>query len=296
MKLRVGSRRSDLARAQASQAMQALVARRPGLEIEWVWITTSGDRFVDRPLAEIGGKGLFIKEIEAALLDGQIDLAIHSGKDLPARLPDALALVATPPRAESRDVWCSHAAHPDEARPIKVGTGSLRRVLQLRRRNPHLETVPIRGNVPTRLGRIGGDLDAVVLAAAGLARLGEPWQGPRVRLDWMLPSCAQGTLAFEARRDDLQTRELVSAAHDEDTWRCFDAERIVQAAVGGDCFLPFAVLAEPSGDGRIALTAALWSPDGSREVRVEGEALPDDLAALATELGARLARDGAAVR
>jgi hydroxymethylbilane synthase len=296
MKLRVGSRRSDLAKAQAAQAMQALATLRPELEVEWVWITTSGDRFVDRPLAEIGGKGLFIKEIESALLAGDIDLAIHSGKDLPARLPEELALVATPTRAESRDVWCSLGARPDEARPLKIGTGSLRRGLQLTRRNPALQAVPIRGNVPTRLGRIGQDLDAVVLAGAGQARLGQPWTGHRETLDWMLPSCAQGTLAFEARRDDARTREIVAAVHDDDTWRCFEAERIVQAAVGGDCFLPFAVLAEPLGADRIALTAAMWAQDGSREVRVAGEAAPAELAALATELGARLARDGAAVR
>lgn len=172
MKLRVGSRRSDLARAQASQAMAVLAERRPEIEVEWVWITTSGDRFVDRPLAEIGGKGLFIKEIEAALLDGSIDLAIHSGKDLPARLPDELAIVATPTRAESRDVWCSLGARPGDG-PMRVGTGSLRRVLQLKRRHPELELVPIRGNVPTRLGRIGQDLDAVILAGAGLSRLGD---------------------------------------------------------------------------------------------------------------------------
>lgn len=296
MKLRVGSRRSDLAKAQAAQAMQALSMLRPELEVEWVWITTSGDRVVDRPLAEIGGKGLFIKEIEHALLAGEIDLAIHSGKDLPARLPEELELVATPTRAEPRDVWCSLGAQPDEARPLKVGTGSLRRGLQLQRRNPMLTAVPIRGNVPTRLGRIGHDLDAVVLAGAGLARLGQPWAGHREILDWMLPSCAQGTLAFEARRGDQHTREIVAATHDEDTWRCFDAERIVQAAVGGDCFLPFAVLAEPLATGRIAMTAAMWAQDGSREVRVEGEVGPADLTALATELGSRLARDGASVR
>lgn len=295
MKLRVGSRRSDLARAQASQAMAVLAERRPEIEVEWVWITTSGDRFVDRPLAEIGGKGLFIKEIEAALLDGSIDLAIHSGKDLPARLPDELAIVATPTRAESRDVWCSLGARPGDG-PMRVGTGSLRRVLQLKRRHPELELVPIRGNVPTRLGRIGQDLDAVILAGAGLSRLGDPWSGHRERLDWMLPSCAQGTLAFECRRDDARTAEALSAIHDHETWRGFTAERIVQAAVGGDCFLPFAVIAEKDADGRYSLTAAMWSQDGAREVRVEGIAAADGLESLAVELGGKLARDGAAVR
>lgn len=298
-RLRIGSRRSELARAQAARVADDLCRVIPDLEIEWVYITTTGDRIRDRQLSEVGGKGLFLKEIEAALLAGEIDLAIHSGKDIPAKSDPALQVVATPPRASALDVWCGCDLPSGSGRGLRIGTGSTRRGIQLRRRFPEAEIMPIRGNVGTRLAFVErGELDAVVLAAAGLSRLGDPWHGGRTELDWMLPACAQGTLALQVRADDTTHREICEAVHDPETWRDFSAERIIQAAVGGDCFLPFGVYArrEHENPDRVRVEAALWSADASREVRVSGDAPADGAADLAAVLGAQLVRDGAGVR
>lgn len=294
MKLRIGSRRSDLARAQAATVADALVEAHPDLEIEWVWIKTSGDRFRAGPLRQIGGKGLFIKEIEEALLDGQIDVAIHSGKDIPPELPEGLCIEVTPPRASEWDVLCSLEGGLDEGRPLKIGTSSLRRGAQLQRRYPHLQVEPVRGNVGTRLGKVtDGYFDGVVLAEAGLERLGLAWEGHTERLEWMLPATAQGTLGLEWHRDDTETGELLAVVHDRDTWHLFQAERGAQQAVGGDCFLPFGAHARFL-DGereRLEIRAAMWSEDGAGEASASTSGSVSEALALGREVGQKVARD-----
>ncbi|RMF11854.1 MAG: hydroxymethylbilane synthase [Candidatus Dadabacteria bacterium] len=288
MKLRIGSRRSALARAQAQALIETLVRLRPDVQPEWVWITTTGDRVRDRPLDAVGGKGLFLKEIEQALLADQIDVAIHSGKDIPAQLPDGLELIATPRRASPYDVLLSR--NPVEAsQKLTVGTGSRRRGFQLTQLFPRARIEPLRGNVDTRIGHVReGRLDAVVLAEAGLQRLGIEWDGAALRLETMLPAVAQGTLAVEARASREDLRELFRVVHDPETERTFRAERATLAAIDGDCFTPFAAFAQQFDDGRLVLDAALWDDGGQLRgrVRVEG----NDPEALGATAGGRLLR------
>ena len=284
MKLRIGSRKSALARAQASALIEQLVRHRPEVEPEWVWITTTGDRIRDRPLEAVGGKGLFLKEIEQALLDRTIDVAIHSGKDVPAELPDGLALIATPRRASPWDVLLSREP-VDSGQELTVGTGSRRRRFQLVRQFPAARIEALRGNIDTRIAHVReGRLDAVVLAEAGLQRLGVAWNGVQHRLTSMLPAVAQGTLAVEAvaNRDDL--RELFSAVHDQETARTFAAERATLAAIEGDCFTPFAAFARHEDEDRqLRLDAALWDDEGALLGRVS--LVGDDAEALGNEAG-----------
>lgn len=274
MKLRIGSRKSPLAKAQAEQVAAQLKHAHLGLTVEWVWITTSGDRIRDRPLHQAGGKGLFVKEIEHALLAGVIDIAIHSGKDLPAKLAPGLQVVATPKRANPFDVLCLRASAAFEASTFsgRIGTGSLRRSLQLRQLLPAAQVEGLRGNVDTRLNKVAsGQLDAVVLAAAGLERLQINWTGQQIQLEAMLPAIGQGTLAIEAREGDANLGQLLAVVHDAVTWQSFLAERAVLTALGGDCFTPLAAYARPEREGW-RLSAAYWAgtPAQRYDVDLEG--------------------------
>jgi hydroxymethylbilane synthase len=271
--LRVGSRGSRLALTQAERAAEAL--RRPGVEIALVPITTAGDRDRTRPFGEIGSRGVFVKELEEALLEGRIDVAIHSSKDMTSTDTDGLVVGAYPRREDPRDALCG----ADTIIPgMRIGTASVRRRAQLLALEPTLSVEPLRGNVDTRLRkRIERGLDAVVLAACGLERLGLSSEiGLRLDPDVMLPEAGQGALALQVRAGE---EELVAAADDPETRRRVEAERRCVAVVGGGCLAPVAA----HHDG-VRLSALVAAEDGSWLERRQGsdpEALGHELAALA---------------
>jgi hydroxymethylbilane synthase len=265
--IRLATRGSDLALTQ-SRWVASRIECELGVDVTLVPIQTTGDRIQDVSLAKVGGKGLFVKEIEEALLEGRADIAVHSAKDLPAAVPDGLAFVAFPERADPRDALAGRepgATLADLAEGARVGTGSVRRIALLRARRPDLEIVPLRGNVPTRLRKLEEQgLDAVVLASAGLDRLGLSDRiGERISTDAMLPAVAQGILAIEGRVDDPISRD-VAALSCSDAAASAAAERAFLIGLSGDCTVPLAALAEPGGDDGLRLRALLASPDGSR--------------------------------
>jgi hydroxymethylbilane synthase len=275
MLLRVGSRGSRLALTQAELAASRL--RRPGVEIALVPITTAGDRDRSKPFGEIGSRGVFVKEIEEALLAGRIDVAVHSAKDMTSSDAAGLVVGAYPEREDPRDALCGAA----ELRPeMRVGTASVRRRAQLLALEPTLSIEPLRGNIDTRLRKRGErGLDAVVLAACGLDRLGLGGEvGHRFSSEEVLPEAGQGALALQVREGE---EELVSSADDAETRRRVEAERSVVFAIGGGCLAPVAA----HHDGRV-LTALVAAEDGSWLERRTGE----DPAALAAELAAAAAR------
>jgi hydroxymethylbilane synthase len=261
--LRLGTRRSPLAMAQAHEARDRLMAAHPGLTIEILPVLASGDKIQDRPLAEIGGKALWTKELDTALQSGEIDFAVHSAKDVETLRPAAIAIAAVLPRADVRDVLVgagSIAALPPGAR---IGTSAPRRAAQLLHARPDCRIVPFRGNVATRLGKLAaGEADATLLAAAGLARLGETGIGtPLSPEDW-LPAPGQGAIAIECRAADQTTRDLLAAIDHAPSRAALFAERGLLAALGGNCHSPIAALTLIEGDG-LTLRAALFSPDGA---------------------------------
>jgi hydroxymethylbilane synthase len=271
--LRVGSRGSRLALTQAERAAEAL--RRPGVEIALVPITTAGDRDRTRPFGEIGSRGVFVKELEEALLDGRIDVAVHSAKDMTSTDTDGLAVGAYPAREDPRDALCGVTAISPG---MRIGTASVRRRAQLLALEPSLSVEALRGNVDTRLRkRVERGLDAVVLAACGLDRLGLGGEiGMRLDPEVMLPEAGQGALAMQVRGGE---EELVAGADDPETRRQVEAERRCVAAVGGGCLAPVAA----HHDG-VTLTALIAAEDGSwleRRQGVDPDALGRELAALA---------------
>jgi hydroxymethylbilane synthase len=262
--LRLGTRASPLALAQAELAARAIRAAHNWGEdaIEIVPITTTGDVVQDRPLAEIGGKALWTKELDRALADGRTDLSVHSMKDVETLRPDIFTIAACLPREDTSDRLIGAEGLDDLQGGAVVGTSSPRRKAQLLARRPDLMVVPIRGNVQTRLGKVGSEVDATLLAAAGLNRLGMGDIG--VPLDSFLPAPGQGVIGIEVRASDHAMREIVSAAGDERTKACVEAERDFLAGIGGNCHS--AVAAAASGNvGALHLRAEILSPDG-REV------------------------------
>ena len=294
-RLRLGTRASPLARVQAEGVRAALAARHPGLTVELVFVRTTGDR-VTGPLAAAGGKGLFVKEIEEALLDGRIDAGVHSMKDVPARLAAGLVIGAVPERADARDVLIGGdgglAGLPPGAR---IGTASPRRRAQLLAHRPDLVVVLLRGNVDTRLRKWrAGEVDALLLAAAGLARLGisEPAAQP-LPVDEFLPAVGQGALALECRADDGATRALLAAVDQPAAATAVAAERAFLAAVGGDCNSAIAAHATLA-DGRLTLRALVTDPDGRRRLEERDTAPAADAEALGRTVATRLLAAGAA--
>lgn len=251
----------------------ARIEKELGCETELVVLRTTGDRIQDRSLAKIGGKGLFVKEIEEALLDGRADVAVHSAKDVPAKIAEGCVLAAYPERVDPRDALAARergtrlADLPPGAR---VGTGSTRRVALLRAFRPDLELVPLRGNVPTRLARLDSDdLDAVVLACAGLDRLGLAERiDERISTDTMLPAVGQGFLALETRADD-EWHQRIRSLESPELGMIARAERTFQAVLGGDCSIPMAGFAERSGKGEMRFRALVASLDGATIARAE---------------------------
>jgi len=263
--LTIATRRSALAMWQTRHVAERLSAADDALDIGLLPLSTHGDRVVDRPLAEIGGKGLFLKELEAALLDRRADIAVHSLKDMPAQMPVGLTIGAILAGEDWSDWWLgsAHRRPPEAAPGTRVGTSSLRRSSQLLRLNPELVMVPVRGNVETRLRLLAeGRVDALVLAAAGLKRLGlipgryHPLGPPHV---W--PAPGQGVIAVQCRADDLGALARLAAIECSRTRRRIEAERGVVAELGGDCRMPLAALAVEEA-GRLTLTARLLSADG----------------------------------
>jgi hydroxymethylbilane synthase len=292
--LRLGTRTSALARAQADEVRAALVAGHRGLAVELVGIRTTGDRLARGPLGPAGGKGLFVKEIEEALLAGAIDCAVHSMKDVPVRLARGCVIAAVPPRADPRDVLVGGGALVELRAGTRIGTASLRRRAQLLARRRDLAVEMLRGNVDTRLARWrAGAVDCLVLAAAGLARLGVAVPEARpLAIEELLPAVGQGALALECRADDARTRALLAALDDPAAAAAVAAERAFLAALGGDCNTPLAAHASVDG-GRLRLRAEVLSPDGARQLAAAGDAAPAEAEPLGARLAAELLARGA---
>jgi len=294
--LRIATRKSQLALWQAGHVAALLREAHAGLEIELVPIVTQGDRIQDRSLAAIGGKGLFIKELEVALEEQRADIAVHSMKDLPGDLPDGLAIAAVLVRADARDALVAPAAArlEDLPRGARVGTSSLRRQAQLLAARPDLKIEALRGNVDTRLRRLdAGEMDAIVLACAGLIRLGlESRISARLDPQISLPAVAQGVIGIECRSTDARTLRLVSVLNHQATRIAMDAERAFAHRLGGSCQSPIAAHAELDGR-RLMLAGLVAEPDGSRLLRDTQAGSSDAPAALGSLLAERMLAAGA---
>ncbi len=287
--VRLGTRASLLALRQANWVKARMEEQNPAVEVTLVHIKTQGDK-IDFPLFQIGGKGLFVKEIEESLLHEEVDLAVHSAKDLPVLIPEGLALIAFPEREDSRDALISRGEKRWVEIPSggKVGTSSLRRQAQLLSLRPDLEIVPLRGNLDTRLNKLSSlNLDAIVLASAGLRRMG--WENRVTECfepEVMLPAVGQGVIAIEARAKDKRIPPLVARLNHPPTQLCFMAERAFLQKLGGGCQVPIAGLAQMAS-GRINLRALVAAIDGREIIRgkVEGPSTEGE------DLGRRLAEE-----
>jgi hydroxymethylbilane synthase len=290
--LTIGSRGSALARWQAEWVQARVRDAYPDLAVDIRTIKTRGDKILDVPLAKVGGKGLFVKEIEDALLAGEIDLAVHSMKDVPTELPAGLDIAVIPPREDPRDAFFSRTGAAIEELPpgAVIGTSSLRRRAQIAHRLPHLRLKDLRGNVDTRLRKLTeGEYDGIILAYAGVKRLGLAHRVTQVLpVDFSLPAIAQGALGLETRVADEHTNGLIAFLHHPPTHRAVAAERAFLRTLEGGCQVPIAAHATVDGD-RISLTGLVASVDGSRVITGTAMSSDDPIC-----LGATLARDLAA--
>ena len=288
-RLRIATRKSPLAMWQAEYVRDRLKFFYPKLRIELVSMSTRGDVMQEAPLAKIGGKGLFVKELEQALLDGRADIAVHSMKDVPMEFPEGLGLAAICERETPTDAFVSNNYRSLNELPAgaRVGTSSLRRQCQIRARFKELKVIDLRGNVNTRLGRLDqGDFDAIILASAGLVRLGlEQRITSRLSPDESLPAGGQGAVGIESRVRDRSVNELLKALHHPSTAVCITAERSMNRRLEGGCQVPIASLAEILPDGQLRLRGLVGSPDGERILRSEIVGSADR----AEQLGVRLA-------
>ncbi len=293
-RLRLGTRGSELALIQEAEVRSRLIEADPELAedgaLETVVIKTTGDRIQDRRLSEIGGKGLFTKEIEEALVDGRIDLAVHSMKDVPTWLPAGLTISTILPREDARDAFFSRdgTALSGLAAGKVVGTSSLRRQAQLLLARPDLKVVPLRGNVQTRLRKLAeGQIDATILAYAGLKRLGQAGQITLLlEPETMLPAVAQGAIGLEIRADDQRTRDFLAPLDDLPSSHRVSAERAALEVLDGSCKTPIAAYAELlSGGAELKLRALIALPDGSEAHHVERQGPVGDARAIGTEAG-----------
>jgi hydroxymethylbilane synthase len=295
--VRIATRKSPLALWQAGHVGDRLQALNPGLRVELLAMSTRGDRILDSPLAKIGGKGLFVKELEQGLLEERADIAVHSMKDVPVALPDGLDIVAVLQREDPSDAFVSSTCADFGGLPegAVVGTSSLRRQCQLLARRPDLRIRSLRGNVNTRLAKLdAGDFDAIILAAAGLVRLGLGDRiGSRLPMDLSLPAIGQGALGIEARTGDEATLGLVRQLHDPHTAAAVAAERAMNEALQGGCQVPIAGFASLA-DGRLSLQGRVGSPDGAELLESRGEEAPERAAALGRTVASALLNQGAA--
>jgi hydroxymethylbilane synthase len=294
--LRIATRQSRLALWQAEHVATLLRTRHPGLNVELVPMTTQGDRILDRPLANIGGKGLFIKELELAMSEHRADIAVHSMKDVPSDMPPGFTLAAMLPRADPRDAFVSSRYQTFASLPqgARVGTSSLRRQCQLKHARPDLELITLRGNVDTRLRKLDENhYDAIILAAAGLIRLGlesriTEYFGP----DQSLPAVGQGIIGIECRDDDARNIAYVRALNDGEAWQCASAERAFAQRLEGSCQSPIAGFATLNGD-RLELHGVIGSPDGREMYRGSHHGAIADAEAIGVRLAEELLKDGA---
>ena len=293
----VGTRGSRLALRQTALVVALLHAQDPGLQIDVKEIRTEGDRRSDVSLATIGGQGVFVKELEEALLRGEVDFAVHSLKDVPADLSAGCAIAALPPRADPRDALVSRSGAKLAGLPAgaRVGTSSTRRATQLRALRPDIEPVDIRGNVDTRVRKVDeGTFDAAVLAAAGLERLGLLDRAAQVFTpDELLPSVGQGALAVEARADDADLLALLGAIDHRETRLACAAERSFLLRLGGGCRLPFGALAEVAGDA-LRIRGFISDAEGAQFLRAEASGPAVEAVAIGVRLAERLLEQGAA--
>jgi hydroxymethylbilane synthase len=275
--IRVGTRQSQLALTQTEWVCEQIRKLDPNIRIETVKIVTKGDRILDVALSKVGGKGLFIKELEQALLDKTVDFAVHSMKDMPAEMPDGLMIAAVPKREDVRDVVITkhHRKFSELPDRAVVGTSSLRRSIQLQQYRPDLTIVPLRGNIDTRLRKLNEaqdpPLDAIVLAAAGLERMG--WAdriSERLPVDICIPAVGQGALAIQCRSEDTELRELLGRLNDSPTARAVMAERTFLARLNGGCQIPIGGYAwlDPNDPDVLHMTAMIADPQGERVLRV----------------------------
>ncbi|MFW9603922.1 MAG: hydroxymethylbilane synthase [Trichlorobacter sp.] len=292
--LRIGTRASQLALWQANWIKSELEKQYPGVTIELVKIKTLGDKILDVPLAQVGGKGLFVKEIEEAMLRGDIDLAVHSMKDVPTEFPDGLGLVVTTLREDPRDALISRGVRfSDLPMGARIGTSALRRQAQLLAVRPDLEMVIIRGNVETRIRKLEEDkLDAVILAAAGLNRLGFSDAATELlSVDLSIPAIGQGALGLECRLDDHETRAMLSFLNHSETAAAVSAERALLKRCEGGCQVPIAAHATVS-NGVMTLTGLIGSVNGATIVKAERHGSMDDAVQIGTELADQLLNQG----
>ena len=294
--LRIATRQSLLALWQAEYVKARLEALHTDLSVELVTMVTKGDKILDTPLAKIGGKGLFVKELESAMLEGRADIAVHSMKDVPMEFPEGLGLAVICERENPTDAFVSNTfAHLDDLpEGAVVGTSSLRREVQLRERRPDLIIKSLRGNVQTRLGKLdAGDYDAIILASAGLIRLElEERIRYRIPAEESLPAGGQGAVGIECRMDDEATRALIAPLNHSDTATRVLAERALNRRLEGGCQVPIGCYAELEGD-QIWLRGLVGRPDGTRVLRDEIRGASSDAESLGIQLAERLLDAGA---
>ena len=296
--LTIATRESPLALWQAEYVRDALQSAHPGLSVSLLGMTSRGDKLLDLPLAKVGGKGLFVKDLETALLDGSADIAVHSMKDVPMAFPEGLSLGVICEREDPRDAFVSNRFRTLEELPAGsvVGTSSLRRECQLRARRPDLEVRFLRGNVNTRLRKLDeGEYDAIILASAGLIRLGFADRiAQSMTVEDSLPAGGQGAVGIELRVDDSATLELLQVVHHEATAQRVVAERAMNARLQGGCQVPIACFAEHREEGgQLWLRGLVGQPDGSRILRAEAEAPVAEAERLGQEVGQALLEKGA---
>ncbi len=294
--IRIATRKSPLALWQAEHVRAALMAAHPGLQVEIHGMTTRGDKILDTPLAKIGGKGLFVKELEVGMLEGAADIAVHSMKDVPVDFPAGLQLAVILEREDPRDAFVSNDYDSIEDLPqgAKLGTASLRRQCQISAYRPDLEILPLRGNVNTRLSRLdNGEYDAIILAAAGLKRLGFD---DRIRSalspQQSLPAIGQGAIGIECRSDDARVQALLQPLHHEQTAVCVAAERAMNERLNGGCQVPIAGYATLDGE-RLSISGLVGEPDGSRILREQISGKIEEAAALGASIAESLLEQGA---
>jgi hydroxymethylbilane synthase len=296
--IRIATRQSRLALWQAQHVAARLREAHPELSVELVPMTTQGDRILDRSLAQVGGKGLFIKELEVAIAEGRADIAVHSMKDVPSDMPPGMTLAAMLPRADPHDAFVSlrHESFSSLPHGARVGTSSLRRQCQLKDARSDLQMLTLRGNVETRLRKLQEDhYDAIVLAAAGLIRLGlEDRITHRFDLEKFVPAVGQGIIGVECREDDTRSIELVRALNDTLAWQCCEAERAFAFRLQGSCQSPIAGHARIEA-GQVQLRGVIGSPDGQEIYRGVHSGAVADVQAVGTALADRLLDAGARV-
>lgn len=294
--VRIATRKSPLAMWQAEHVRDRLLAAHPGIQVELLGMTTQGDKILDSPLAKVGGKGLFVKELEQGMLEGRADIAVHSMKDVPVEFPDGLHLHVICEREDPRDAFVSNNFKRFEDLPqgARVGTSSLRRQTQLKAIRPDLAIVDLRGNVNTRLRKLDeGEYDAIILAAAGLIRLGfEARIRESISIEASLPAIGQGAIGIECRQGDQEIESLIDVLHHHETSICVSAERAMNARLEGGCQVPIGGHATLA-NGHLTLCGLVGAIDGSKVIRGEREGSEQDAVAMGTSLAEELLEGGA---